>query len=138
MRTPGWLGGGTERNMPPRRNRDNRGRERRPTNWRTWRPRRILPMGIVSPLGSRSEGHMSHPSGATVAPPMRKPADDELDVYGLTHPGKVRKTNQDHFLICSLRKQMLVHLTSLPNLEQLPVLAERLAFLAVVADGVGG
>ena len=81
---------------------------------------------------------MSHPSGATVAPPMRKPADDELDVYGLTHPGKVRKTNQDHFLICSLRKQMLVHLTSLPNLEQLPVLAERLAFLAVVADGVGG
>ena len=69
---------------------------------------------------------------------LRKPTDDELDVYGLTHPGKVRKTNQDHFLICSLRKQMLVHLTSLPDLEQLPVLAERLAFLAMVADGVGG
>ena len=68
----------------------------------------------------------------------RKPTDDELDVYGLTHPGKVRKTNQDHFLICSLRKQVLVHLTSLPDLEQLPVLAERLAFLAMVADGVGG
>ena len=33
---------------------------------------------------------------------------------------------------------MLVHLTSLSDLEQLPVLAERLAFLAVVADGVGG
>jgi protein phosphatase len=69
---------------------------------------------------------------------LRKPTDDELDVYGLTHPGKVRKTNQDHFLICSLRKQVLVHLTSLPDLEQLPVLAERLAFLAMVADGVGG
>jgi protein phosphatase len=50
----------------------------------------------------------------------------------------VRKTNQDHFLICSLRKQMLVHLTSLPKMDQLPVLAERLAFLAMVADGVGG
>ena len=50
----------------------------------------------------------------------------------------MRTTNQDHFLICSLRKQMLVHLTSLSGLDQMPVLAERLAFLAVVADGVGG
>jgi serine/threonine protein phosphatase PrpC len=81
---------------------------------------------------------MTHPTGGIAAPPTRKPADDELDVYGLTHRGKVRTTNQDHFLICSLRKQMLVHLTSLSGLEQMPVLAERLAFLAVVADGVGG
>ena len=81
---------------------------------------------------------MTQASGSTAAPSVRKPTDDELDVYGLTHAGKVRKTNQDHFLICSLRKQMLVHLTSLPSLDQMPVLAERLAFLAVVADGVGG
>jgi protein phosphatase len=81
---------------------------------------------------------MATPIADSVAPPLRKPSDDELDVYGLTHPGKVRKTNQDHFLICSLRKQMLVHLTSLPQLNQLPVLGERLAFLAMVADGVGG
>jgi PPM family protein phosphatase len=81
---------------------------------------------------------MTYQTSAIATPTGRKPTDDELDVYGLTHQGKVRKTNQDHFLICSLRKQMLVHLTSLPNLEQLPVLAERLAFLAVVADGVGG
>jgi len=81
---------------------------------------------------------MTHPTGGIAAPPTRKPTDDELDVHGLTHPGKVRTTNQDHFLICSLRKQMLVHLTSLSGLDQMPVLAERLAFLAVVADGVGG
>ena len=74
------------------------------------------------------------PSG----PPTRKPADDEIDVYGLTHPGLVRTVNEDHFLICSLRKQMAVYHTSLPDLEQLPVLTERLAFLALVADGVGG
>jgi len=67
----------------------------------------------------------------------RKPTDDELDVFGLTHPGRVRKNNQDHFLIASLRKQMMVHLTSLESLDAMPLLAERLAFLAVVADGVG-
>jgi PPM family protein phosphatase len=67
----------------------------------------------------------------------RKPRDDEIDAYGLTHPGKVRRINQDHFLIASLRKQMEVHVTSLPSPGQL-VAGERLAFLAMVADGVGG
>jgi protein phosphatase len=67
----------------------------------------------------------------------RKPRDDEIDVYGLTHPGKVRKDNQDHFLICSLRKQVAVQLTSLPVGDDLAAGAERLAWLAMVADGVG-
>jgi serine/threonine protein phosphatase PrpC len=69
---------------------------------------------------------------------LRKPHDDEVDVYGLTHPGKVRKNNQDHFLVCSVRKQIQVHRTSLPNVDRLPLAGERMAFLAVVADGVGG
>jgi serine/threonine protein phosphatase PrpC len=75
------------------------------------------------------------------APPSardRKPFDDEIDVYGLTHTGKVRPDNQDHFLICALRKQMVIHQTSLPNSEHLMAGPERLAFLAMVADGVGG
>ena len=66
----------------------------------------------------------------------RQPGDDRIDVYGLTHPGKVRKVNQDHFLLCSLRKQMDVHRTSLPDVSRL-ARTERLAFLAMVADGVG-
>ena len=69
--------------------------------------------------------------------PNRTPRDDEVDVFGLTHLGKVRKTNQDNFLICSLHKQMRVHYTSLPEVARLPLWGERLAYLAMVADGVG-
>jgi protein phosphatase len=68
----------------------------------------------------------------------RKPRDEEIDVYGLTHPGKVRTENQDHFLIGALRKQMVVRQTSLPELDQLMTDPDRLAFVAMVADGVGG
>jgi protein phosphatase len=80
-------------------------------------------------------------AGQTTAVPVapdRKPLDEEIDVFGLTHPGRVRTDNQDHFLICALRKQMVVHLTSLPDTDHLIAGPERLAFLAMVADGVGG
>ena len=67
----------------------------------------------------------------------RQPLDRELDVYGLTHPGKVRPNNEDHFLICALHKRLQVYHTSLPDTSILAE-GERLAFLALVADGVGG
>ncbi|MBA2626766.1 MAG: serine/threonine-protein phosphatase [Gemmatimonadales bacterium] len=75
---------------------------------------------------------------ATAQTIERKPRDEELDVYGLTHPGKVRPNNQDHFLICSLHREVVVHSTSLPLTGALGLGGERLAFLAMVADGVGG
>ena len=82
---------------------------------------------------------MTAPSQHATEPALsRKPRDDELDVFGLTHPGLVRKENQDHFLICSLRKDVVVHRTSLPDLGGLAQPQERVAFLAMVADGVGG
>ena len=68
----------------------------------------------------------------------RKPLDEEIDVYGLTHTGKVRTVNQDQFLLASLRKRMEVHLTSLPDVTRLKLEDDRLAFLAMIADGVGG
>jgi serine/threonine protein phosphatase PrpC len=67
---------------------------------------------------------------------VRKPRDSELDVYGLTHRGNVRQENQDHFLISSLRRQVIIHQTSLPPADTQSS-NDRLAFLAVVADGVG-
>jgi serine/threonine protein phosphatase PrpC len=68
----------------------------------------------------------------------RRPHDDELDVYGLTHPGKIRPDNQDHFLVGSLRGRLNVRMSSLSNLERLPVEEERVASFMMVADGVGG
>jgi protein phosphatase len=84
---------------------------------------------------------MSTPKVTTVtapAVPARKPREDEIDAHGVTHQGKVRKDNQDHFLLCSLRKQLVVRLSSIPEAEGLTSESERLASLAMVADGVGG
>lgn len=67
-----------------------------------------------------------------------RPSDAEIDVFGVTHPGLVRKDNQDHFLLGSLHKQFVIHGTSLPRPEDLPQRSERLAFFGMVADGVGG
>jgi protein phosphatase len=68
----------------------------------------------------------------------RKPRDDEIDVYGLTHPGNVRPTNQDHFLLATIHRRVEILGTSLSDHQRLPFGNERLAFLAMVADGVGG
>lgn len=67
-----------------------------------------------------------------------RPLDEEIDVFGMTHVGKTRAENQDHFLICSLQKTLEVHATSLPDTSVFPQRGERLAFVGVVADGVGG
>jgi protein phosphatase len=67
-----------------------------------------------------------------------RPADDELDLFGITHQGKVRKENQDHFLISTVHPQMVIHATSLPNPESLPLRGTRFATVMAIADGVGG
>jgi protein phosphatase len=78
------------------------------------------------------------PGTATTPPTDRRPHEDEIDAYGLTHPGKVRRENQDHFLLCSLRRQIVVRGTSIPDADDLLGQSTRVASLAMVADGVGG
>ncbi|HET7426234.1 MAG TPA: protein phosphatase 2C domain-containing protein [Gemmatimonadales bacterium] len=70
--------------------------------------------------------------------PDRKPREDEIDAHGVTHPGKIRKDNQDHFVLCSLRKQLVLRLSSITDAASMMAESERLASLAMVADGVGG
>lgn len=67
-----------------------------------------------------------------------KPRDDEIDVYGVTHTGLERSENQDQFLLASIHKRVQVLSTSLSEQQRLPLADERLAFMAMVADGVGG
>ena len=67
-----------------------------------------------------------------------KPRNEELDFHGLTHAGRVRGDNQDHFLICSLQRRVEIHATSLPETGSIAAADPRAAFLAMVADGVGG
>jgi len=70
--------------------------------------------------------------------PERKPRDDEIDVYGVSDRGKVRKNNEDHFLLASVHRRVNVLSTNLSELDRLPLAEQRLAFMAMVADGVGG
>jgi PPM family protein phosphatase len=81
---------------------------------------------------------LDSPDASVVAgQPARRPLAEEIDVYGLTHPGLLRTRNEDHFLIGSLNNVLRVHQTSLPDLATTPLGPAAHGFLAVVADGVG-
>jgi protein phosphatase len=77
-------------------------------------------------------------SAPNPASPDERPRDSELDLYGLTHPGRVRPENQDHFLLCTVHPQVVIHGTSLPDPDGLALRGQRLATILLVADGVGG
>ena len=68
---------------------------------------------------------------------LQRPTLAEVDVFGLTHPGLVRRTNADHFLVVSLHRTLHVHATSLGDGIG-PQETESRGFLLLVADGVGG
>ena len=55
----------------------------------------------------------------------------------LTHPGKTRANNEDHFLVARLSKSMRVCKTSLPEESEMQF-SEEEGYLIVVADGMGG
>ena len=66
-----------------------------------------------------------------------RPPMSEIDTFGLTHRGKVRPTNNDHFLIASFHRKLRVHHTSVSGGIEDQETQSR-GFLFLVADGVGG
>ena len=74
----------------------------------------------------------------TASPTAACPRDDELDLFGLTHPGLVRTANQDQFLLCTVHPQVVVHGTSLADTSAITLRGQRVATIMLVADGVGG
>jgi serine/threonine protein phosphatase PrpC len=67
-----------------------------------------------------------------------RPQFSEIDSWGATHVGNVRKDNQDHFFLGPLVRGVRAERSSLVPEDERFVHLERLASLAVVADGVGG
>src|SRR5215218_1260034 len=59
-----------------------------------------------------------------------------VKAFGITDTGKVRKGNEDQFLVAELTKSMRVRQTSLP--EAKVQVGEERAHLFLVADGMGG
>lgn len=66
-----------------------------------------------------------------------RPDFSQIDAWGLTHRGRVRGDNQDCFYVGAVVDGETVHALSFDDPEAAPG-AQRLASLAVVADGVGG
>ncbi len=66
-----------------------------------------------------------------------RPQFGDIDAWGLTHVGRVCKTNQDHYFVGALSRGVTVDRTSLGAEMEQVVQPERLASLGLVADGVG-
>src|SRR5258708_6239108 len=88
----------------------------------------------------RRPGNEASPMATVTVAPVgagTKPLMSEVDVFGITHPGKVRPTNADHFLVASFHRAIRVHASSVPG-EAFPVFSpDSRGFLLLVADGVG-
>ncbi len=71
------------------------------------------------------------------ATPEPDPPRVRIRFGALTDTGKVRVTNEDHFLVAGLSKSMQVYKTSLQGRDR-SLFSDEEGFLIVVADGVGG
>ena len=82
----------------------------------------------MSELSTISE--ITQPYKAASNPPL------SVNTFGLTHPGRVRPSNEDQFLIAELTKSMKVLQTSLPQPKTQD--SDERGYLFIVADGMGG
>jgi protein phosphatase len=78
--------------------------------------------------GAKTTPHGPTNDGLASAPVVRS--------FGRTDVGRVRQSNEDHFLIAELARTLLVQQTSLPQPEM--QVGHRRGHLYLIADGMGG
>lgn len=64
-------------------------------------------------------------------------ASARVEIAGLSHPGKVRPNNEDHFLVGRFGRFLEILQTNLPQGE-VPKRVDEIGYGILVADGVGG
>jgi len=70
--------------------------------------------------------------------PLRPPAPVvTVDAAGLSHQGKVRFNNEDHYLVSRVGRSMEILATNMPDGE-LPPRVDDSGYIMMVADGMGG
>src|SRR5439155_10306376 len=115
-------------------------------------------MGKISDMWNKVSGEVPAPPppakpGRADGPPSRSMIyssgaftlgatnDDQrrrLESFGISHVGKVREGNEDHFVIASLQRSLEIRQTNLEDRGVLDPLCGPKAYLYAVADGVGG
>jgi protein phosphatase len=66
-----------------------------------------------------------------------RPQERDIDIFGLSHIGKVRQENQDQFFVASMHKNMRIWGTSVAE-HRFKHVDEPVMAVLMVADGVGG
>ncbi len=80
-------------------------------------------------IPARQNPQLMEPAGASALV--------EVDLAALSHPGKVRKNNEDHYIVARFDRAMRTLLTNLPEGEEPAAYAETV-YGFLIADGVGG
>ncbi len=81
--------------------------------------------------------YMALAADSQAVPPPTLSAAVRVDFAALTHPGKVRSNNEDHFLAARFGRSLVTLDTNLPP-QEVPARFDETGYALVVADGMGG
>jgi protein phosphatase len=91
-------------------------------------------MTNLSDLDTADMPIVSDPPGA---PPRPFSSRTHVDASGLSHTGKVRPNNEDHFIVARVGRSMHTLMSNLPEGE-IPARFDEAGQVMMVADGMGG
>lgn len=77
------------------------------------------------------------PSASEANVPKPASTDVRADIGAVSHTGRVRSRNEDHYLVSRVSRQQQILQTNLPP-ESLPAYTGEDGYLFIVADGMGG